>query len=82
MQLRPDTLYVSEWPSGGESPLLELREACTGECCATASSREELDLKMASMGLATDWTDWTRAPARYWTRSPVRYSIYTVRSLT
>ena len=69
MQLRPETLYVSEWPVYPR--LLELREAGTGECYATASSREELELKMASMGLETDWT-----------HTPTRYSIYTVRSLT
>lgn len=70
MQLRPETLYVSEWPFDS-GPLLELRKAGSGECYATASSREELELKMASMGLETDWT-----------HTPTRYSIYTVRSLT
>lgn len=69
MQLRPETLYVSEWPFYPR--LLELREFGTGECYATASSREELELKMAAMGLETDWTP-----------MPARYSMYTVRSLT
>jgi hypothetical protein len=69
MQLRPETLYVSEWPF--HPGRLELREAGSGECYVIASSREELELKMASMGLRPDWT-----------HMPARYSIYTVRSLT
>jgi len=67
MPLKPESLYISEWPLGGaRTSCLELRRCVTGEIYATADSRREMDLKLALLGLEADWS---YAPSFYLTHA-------------
>ena len=59
MQVNPERLRVVEkWPWRGGS-MIAMRSVDSGwRILAEADSREEMDLKLASMGLEVDWEHW------------------------
>ena len=50
----PEDMYLVKFPFGG----CELRRYDSWDVLCWASSKEEMDLKLATMGLEVDWEHW------------------------